>query len=167
MPVGFVMSVTPQISETDTVILSVRPTISRVIDFVQDPNPELVKVNVQSLVPQIQVREMDSILRIQSGQTAVLGGLIQDSVDVNKSGTPFLSELPSIGDLFSYRDNRISRSELVIFLRPRVIRNASLNGELADYREHMPEKLIYSGEPQRLTEPLKLPKAADPAAGDD
>lgn len=166
VPVGFVMSVTPQISETDTVILNVRPTISRVIDFINDPNPALAAFDVESRVPQIQVREMDSILRIQSGQTAVLGGLIQDSADVNKSGTPILSELPRIGDLFSYRDNRISRSELVIFLRPRVIRSASVNADLADYRAYMPGQQRISSEPERLTEPLKLPKPSSAASGD-
>lgn len=166
VPVGFVMSVTPQISETDTVILNVRPTISRVIDFVNDPNPALAAFDVESRVPQVQVREMDSILRIQSGQTAVLGGLIQDSADVNKSGTPLLSELPRIGDLFSYRDNRISRSELVIFLRPRVIRSASVTGDLADYRDYMPTQQRSSGEPQRLTEPFKLPTPSSQTPGD-
>ncbi|HEY9198330.1 MAG TPA: pilus (MSHA type) biogenesis protein MshL [Gammaproteobacteria bacterium] len=160
VPVGFVMSVTPQINETDTVILNIRPTISRVTSFVNDPNPALIAPNgrrTESSVPQIQVREMDSLLRINSGQTAVLGGLIQDSVDLNRSGTPVLSELPGIGDAFSYRDNTVSRNELVIFLRPRVIRDASLNGDLTDYQRYLPAQQPISSEPQRLTQPLRLP----------
>jgi MSHA biogenesis protein MshL len=154
VPVGFVMSVTPQINDTDTVILNIRPTISRVTSFVRDPNPSLAPFNIESSVPQIQVREMDSLLRINSGQTAVLGGLIQDSVDLNRSGTPVLSELPGIGDAFSYRDNRVSRSELVIFLRPRVIREASVGGELVDYQRYLPDRQRISAEPERLTERL-------------
>ncbi len=156
VPVGFVMSVTPQISETETVILNVRPTISRVTGFINDPNPSLAPFDIESRVPQIQVREMDSILRVQSGQTAVLGGLIQDSVDLNKSGTPGLSELPGVGELFSVRDNRVSRTELVIFLRPRVIRNASLARELADFRGYLPAAQPVGGDPQRLTPPPRL-----------
>jgi len=156
VPVGFVMSVTPQISETETVILNVRPTISRVTGFINDPNPSLAPFNIESRVPQIQVREMDSILRVQSGQTAVLGGLIQDSVDLSKSGTPGLSELPGVGELFSMRDNRVSRTELVIFLRPRVIRNASLNQELADFRDYLPAAQPVSGDPERLTPPPRF-----------
>lgn len=155
VPVGFVMSVTPQISDTDTVILNIRPTISRVTGFVQDPNPSLAPFNIESSIPQIQVREMDSLLRINSGQTAVLGGLIQDSVDLNRSGTPVLSELPGIGDAFSYRDNHVNRTELVIFLRPRVIREASLGGELADYQRYLPERQRITAEPERLTERLR------------
>jgi len=155
VPVGFVMSVTPQINDTDTVILNIRPTISRVTGFVQDPNPSLAPFNIESSIPQIQVREMDSLLRINSGQTAVLGGLIQDSVDLNRSGTPVLSELPGIGDAFSYRDNHVNRTELVIFLRPRVIREASLGGELADYQRYLPGRQRITAEPERLTERLR------------
>ncbi len=152
VPVGFVMSVTPQINDTDTVILNIRPTISRVISFVQDPNPALG--DVESSVPQIQVREMDSLLRINSGQTAVLGGLIQDAVDLSRVGTPVLSELPGIGDAFSYRNNRVSKTELVIFLRPRVIRDASVTSDLSDYQQYMPNQQQISSEPERLTKPL-------------
>ncbi len=153
IPVGFVMSVTPQISQSDTVTLNIRPTISRVTGFVNDPNPALAAFDVESRIPEIQVREMDSILRIQSGQTAVLGGLIQDGADLSKSGTPFLSEIPRFGELFSYRDNRVTRTELVIFLRPRVIRSASVNTELSDFQEYLPKRLELSGDPQRLTQP--------------
>ncbi len=157
VPVGFVMSVTPQINDTDTVILNIRPTISRVISYVRDPNPSLRLSNVESSIPQIQVREMDSILRINSGQTAVLGGLIQDGVDLSRSGTPVLSELPGIGDIFSYRNNNVSKTELVIFLRPRVIRDASVSGDLADYKSYLPEHQRRSSEPERLTKPLRIP----------
>lgn len=157
VPVGFVMSVTPQINETDTVILNIRPTISRVISYVRDPNPSLSDTGVESSVPQIQVREMDSLLRINSGQTAVLGGLIQDGVDLSRSGTPVLSELPGIGDAFSYRNNQVSKTELVIFLRPKVIRDASVSGDLSDYRRYLPEQQRRSAEPERLTQPLRLP----------
>ncbi|MBI5041510.1 MAG: hypothetical protein HZB57_10060 [Gammaproteobacteria bacterium] len=120
----------------------------------QDPNRSLG--DVESSVPQIQVREMDSLLRINSGQTAVLGGLIQDGVDLGRVGTPVLSELPGIGDAFSYRSNRVSKTELVIFLRPRVIRDASVSGDLADYQHYLPDQQPLSSEPQRLTQPLSL-----------
>ena len=80
VPVGFIMSLVPQISDTDTVVLNLRPTISRKIGDVADPNPSLAAAGVVSLVPVIQTREMESVLRVQSGQVAVLGGLMQDAV---------------------------------------------------------------------------------------
>ena len=73
------MSVVPQISETDTVVLNVRPTIRRKIGDVADPNPSARTAGVTSLMPVIQTREMESVLRVQSGQVAVLGGLMQDA----------------------------------------------------------------------------------------
>ena len=137
VPVGFVMSVTPQISREEAVTLNVRPTISRVTGFVNDPNPALALAGVTSQIPQIQVREMESVLRVRSGQIAVLGGLIQDSIQLNDQGIPGLTELDYVGDAFTYRNNKIKKSELVIFLRPRVI--ASIDQQLDTYTDYLPD----------------------------
>ncbi|HHH36513.1 MAG TPA: pilus (MSHA type) biogenesis protein MshL [Gammaproteobacteria bacterium] len=137
VPVGFIMSVTPQINREDMVILNVRPSISRVTGYVEDPNPALADADVVSRIPEIQVREMESILRIGSGQTAVLGGLIQDDVNLQDSGLPLLRRVPLVGRLFNYKHNNIRKSELVIFLRPRVIRNASIEDELSDFSGYL------------------------------
>lgn len=138
VPVGFVMSVTPQISADDEVTLNVRPTITRIVDSVEDPNPELHKQGVISRVPVIQAREMESVLKVQSGQVAVMGGLMQDSVDNAKDGIPWISSLPVVGNLFSYRNETASKTELVIFLRPVVVKDASIAGDFRDYRHLMP-----------------------------
>ncbi len=139
VPVGFVMSVTPYINEYDSVTLNIRPTISRVIDSVEDPNPAFKNADVISQVPVIQVREIESILTINSGDTAVIGGLMQDTVNDNDKGVPFLSDIPFIGSLFRYQDDLREKSELVIFIRPRVIRHASLNGDLSDFQKYLPK----------------------------
>ncbi len=140
VPVGFVMSVTPQISAEDEVTLNVRPTITRIVDYVEDPNPELSKQNVKSRVPVIQAREMESILKVQSGQVAVMGGLMQDSVDNKKDSIPLLGSVPVLGNLFSYRNETASKTELVIFLRPVVVKDASLAGDYRNYRYLMPPR---------------------------
>ena len=139
VPVGFIMSVTPYISADEVVTLNIRPTISRVIDSVNDPNPEFEKVGVVSEIPIIQVREIESILQVNSGDTAIIGGLMQDSVDDNKSGVPFLSAIPIIGGLFSYTDNSRVKSELVIFIKPVVINHASIATEVRDYKKYLPD----------------------------
>jgi len=136
VPVGFVMSVTPQISDSDDVTLNVRPTITRIVDYVKDPNPALV--NVPSQIPIIQAREMESIMRVASGQVAVMGGLMQDSVDNKKDGIPGLSSIPLVGNLFSYRNENSTKTELVIFMRPVVVKDASVNGDYKDYRYMLP-----------------------------
>lgn len=140
VPVGLVMSVTPQIGESGSVSLTVRPTISRRLRDVIDPNPDLARANVQNLVPEIQVREMESVLQVYSGNTIVLGGLMQDNVARNRDALPGLSKLPSpIGDAFSYRNEQVSKTELIIFIKPTVISNPSLDSdELKYFRRFLP-----------------------------
>jgi general secretion pathway protein D len=140
VPVGLVMSVTPQIGESGAVSLTVRPTISRRLRDVLDPNPDLAKANVQNLVPEIQVREMESVLQVFSGQTIVLGGLMQDNVRRDRDALPGLGKLPSpVGDAFSYRDEAVSKTELIIFIKPTVINNPSLDSdELKFFRRFLP-----------------------------
>ncbi len=138
VPVGFVMSVTPQIADSDEVTLNVRPTITRIVGYVQDPNPALADANVISRVPVIQAREIESILKVYSGDISVLGGLMQDSVDNAKDAIPGTNRLPIIGNLFSYRNEQVSKTELVIFIRPVVVKNASIDGDYKDYRYLLP-----------------------------
>ncbi|OEZ96427.1 pilus (MSHA type) biogenesis protein MshL [Duganella sp. HH101] len=138
VPVGFVMSVTPQISDTDEVTLNVRPTITRIVDYVTDPNPDLAKAGVKSQVPVIQARELESLMKVSSGQIAVMGGLMQDSVDNAKDGIPLLSSVPVLGELFSHRNEKTTKTELVIFMRPVVVKDASVNGDYKDYRYLLP-----------------------------
>jgi MSHA biogenesis protein MshL len=117
--------------------LNVRPTISRILGYVNDPSPALADAGVESRVPEVQVREVESILKVSSGQIAVLGGLMQDSVQKGTAGIPLLSCVPVLGNLFSYRDDTASKTELVIFLRPMIVRQASLDSELARYRDYL------------------------------
>ncbi len=141
VPIGFVMSVTPYIDENDVVTMNVRPTISRIVDRVEDPNPELARAGVTSEVPVIQVREIESMLKINNGDTAVIGGLMQDQVNKKTSGIPLLSSIPILGNLFSYTDDEYVKSELVIFIRPVVMHDASLTGDLSEYRQYLLEDI--------------------------
>ena len=147
VPVGLIMNLTPQISDNDIVTLNVRPTITSILSYVQDPNPSLRSAipgnSIQSLIPQTRTREMESILRVASGQTAVLGGLMEDSFVGTRNGLPNVSRIPVFGDLFSYRDDKSSKRELVIFLQPQVVRNASTDGDLANYRRLLPSSEFF------------------------
>jgi len=138
--VGVVMSVTPQINEDGRVSLTVRPTVTRLRPeqpFVEDPNPVLI---ISNLVPQIQVREMESVLMVGSGQTVVLGGLMQDDVRRGRQQLPGADELAAAGELFRFRDEQVSKSELLIFLRPIVVVNPSLESdELRFFQRFLPK----------------------------
>jgi general secretion pathway protein D len=136
VPVGVVMTVTPQINDGGNVNINVRPTVSRVLGYKSDPNPNL---KIESLVPEIQVREMESMLQILSGNTAVLGGLMQDDILTNNDRVPGLSKIPVLGKIFTGKNDANRKTELVIFLRPTVIANASLESdELANYKQYLP-----------------------------
>jgi MSHA biogenesis protein MshL len=134
VPVGFVMSVTPSIDESGMVTMDVRPTISRIIDYVDDPNPALAQAKVVSQIPEIQTREIESLLRVKSGDIAVMGGLMQDNINNTSDEIPGLGRIPYIGNLFKYKNDTHTKSELVIFLRPVMIRDASLEGDYHAYK---------------------------------
>lgn len=145
VPVGLVMAVTPQISANDEVTLTVRPTISQRIGDAIDPGPQLAaqvagatNPTVTNLVPIIRTREMESVLKLIDGQIAVLGGLMQDEVQTGDRQVPGLAKIPIIGDLiFNTDEFRTAKTELVVFLRPVIVRDPSINTDLQDYREFL------------------------------
>jgi len=147
VPVGFVMNVTPQIGDGRQVLLNIRPSISRIVGYVADPNPALKEAGVTSEIPVIRSREMESMLRIEDGNIAVMGGLMEDSVDNRDNGIPGLSRLPLIGGLFTERNDTAKKSELVVFLRPIIIRDASVAGDYAAFRNYLPDRGFLSQMP--------------------
>ena len=138
VPTGFTMSVTPQIDDSDTVLLNLRPSITRLLGFVNDPNPSLAAAGVTSRIPQLQTRELESVLKIGNNQIAVMGGLMQDEINNLTNGIPGLGRIPVAGNLFNNRDDTKKKTELVIFLRPVVIKDASIDGDFAAFRSSLP-----------------------------
>ncbi len=141
VPVGIVMSVTPQVGDNGRVSLTVRPTITRKVGDVEDPSPLLKQggLNISNKVPIIQVREMESLLQVQSGQTVILGGLIQDDSNNARDGLPGLSRPEGVGAAFGQHERVSSQTELVIFLRPIVVANPTLESqELRQFQRLLP-----------------------------
>ncbi len=137
VPVGFVMSITPAIDDDDNVLLHVRPTISRITGYIDDPNPSLAEAGTVSRIPEIEVQEMESLLRLHDGQIGIIGGLMQDNEKRRTQGVAGLSNIPYVGQLFSFHDDDVSKSELVIFIRPTLVRNVSLDADLDQYRSYL------------------------------
>lgn len=130
VPLGLVMSLTPQINENGQVTLNVRPTVTSQVGETLDPNPALAVTNppLKNAIPVVEIREIESVLQLQSGQTAILGGLIKDEIRRKRSQVPGVGNT-AIGDLFALRDEQAIKTELVIFLRPTIVTNPSLDGE--------------------------------------
>ena len=151
--IGFFMSLTAQISDDDTVTLNVRPSISSISELKQDPNPALT--TVKNFVPQIRTREIESMLRVQSGDIAVLGGLMEDRQDNKDGRIPGLGDIPFLGELFNTRNNSSAKSELVILLRPTVIKDASINGDYSSFKDTLPGKDFFT--PAQVFQPFSVP----------
>ena len=141
--VGVVLGVTPQINEDGRVTLTVRPTVSRLLGTgKQDPNPSLCQngVCIENRVPEVQVREMESVLQVISGQTVILGGLMEDDAQFVREQIPVLGNVPEIGEAFRFRNERVQKRELVIFIRPTVVTNPSLESdELKFFQRYLPQ----------------------------
>jgi general secretion pathway protein D len=172
--VGFIMNVTPQIGDADSVLLNVRPSISRIVGNVADPNPSLAAPcgaagaglagcgSITSNIPVIQTREMESLINVNSGQIAVMGGLIQDRVNDLEDSVPGANRLAGIGRLFENKNLTSTKTELVVFMRPIIIRDASINGDYRGYRTFLPDDNFMAapnpGKPPLLGDPQGSPR---------
>jgi len=143
VPIGFTMSVTPQINDSDTVLLNLRPSISHLLGYVNDPSPTLAAAGVTSKIPQTQTREMESLLKIENNQIAVLGGLMEDQVNKLTDEVPLLAGIPILGNLFQNRNDTTTKTELVIFLRPVVVKSASVDADYSEFRSSLPDQNFF------------------------
>ena len=137
VPVGFLMNVTAQIGDDDEITLNLRPSVSRITSYANDPNPALAAFNITNRIPEIQTREFESIMKVRDGETAVLGGLMQDEQAGATDQIPGIGNIPLAGELFKLRSNQSNKSELVIFLRPTILRDASINGDASFIRSQL------------------------------
>lgn len=115
--VGIVLDVLPQISAGNIITMSVRPAVTSVVKTDSLTLPD----GTTAEAPEISRREGDTMARLRDGETMVIGGLMQTSINKQVSGVPVLKDLPVIGGLFRHVSNTETRSELVVFLTPTVI----------------------------------------------
>lgn len=151
--VGLVMTVTPQISDSNSITLNVRPSITSISNYVSDPSPELRDATgerIENRIPEIKTREMESVMRVEDGEIAVLGGLMQERAEYNTGRIPGAGAIPLFGEIFTSRNNLVGKSELVIFLRPVVIRDPSVNGDYRRLRDSLPTDGMFTPPPRAL-----------------
>ena len=135
---GIALDVTPQISQQDDVTLHVHPSISEVVD--QQKTVTVGNVTQQLPLALSTVRESDSIVRAKSGQVVVIGGLMQETSNDQDAKTPILGDLPGVGGLFTHKKQASVKSELVILLKPVVVKSADeWNDELLKTRGNVRE----------------------------
>jgi general secretion pathway protein D len=112
---GVILKVLPHVNANGTVQLEVDQEISNVVN---------ANSSQPTLTPTISERRVHSTVAVTSGQTVLLGGLISDNDQKTQSGIPGLSEIKVLGGLFGTTDNTKQRSEIIIFIKPQLVRNS-------------------------------------------
>jgi general secretion pathway protein D len=111
---GIVLRIVPRINVNGNVRLDVEQEISNVTN----------NANAQTLTPTLSERRVKSSISVASGQTVLLAGLISEQQQGGRSGVPILDQVPFLGDAFSTTNKAKTRTELIIFIRPQIIRDS-------------------------------------------
>lgn len=138
VPEGILVNVQPSINLDDgTISMAVRPSVTRIVNRIQDPAIQFVTASagitgVSSEIPEVNVQEIDSVIKVNSGQAVVMGGLLQDRAEMHENGVPGLSEVPMVGALFRQHSDQQQKTELVIFLKATILDTPSASVQDTD-----------------------------------
>ena len=111
---GIIMRVQPRVNSNGSVLLNIDQEISAV---------PLESNSSTSLTPTITERKVSSQISVVSGQTVLLAGLIQDQLEKTREGIPVLNQIPYLGAAFGTSGKSDARTELIIFIKPQIIRD--------------------------------------------
>ena len=110
---GIILRVIPRVSPNGNVRLDVEQEIS-----------QATNATASTLTPTVSQRKVKSSVSVANGQTVLLAGLIQEKTELDRGGIPLLDQIPKVGDLFAHQTKNVVRTELIIFIRPQIIRDA-------------------------------------------
>jgi MSHA biogenesis protein MshL len=129
---GIALDVTPQIDGNGEVILHVHPSVTST-----DEQTKVIKLGNEEIILPLaksSVRESDTIILAKSGEIVVIGGLIETRKVELESKTPFLGDIPFMGELFKSKSETTQKKELVIMLKPIVVGQDTWKNQLQDAR---------------------------------
>ena len=113
-PVTTALSIVPRINEDNSITTLIQPQVSDIIKLI--PDPEFGEI------PQVSTRSLTTMLRVNDGETIVMGGLVTRKTSTAVTRVPLLSKIPILGDLlFTRRSTSVDDTQLLIFLTPRVL----------------------------------------------
>jgi MSHA biogenesis protein MshL len=134
---GIALDVTPQIDENDSIILHLHPSVSVVAEKQKSINLGSLG-NFQLPLAASTVNESDSVVRVQDGNIVAIGGLMKQQQSSNHSGLPGAVEQPVVGTLFGQKARSGTKSELVILLKPTIIRGErGWQSDVAEVQERL------------------------------
>ena len=142
---GIILRVLPRANANGNVVLDIEQEISSV-----------AAGSVGSLTPTISQRRVKSSIAVASGQTVLLAGLISETENKQRQGIPLLDSIPGVGDAFSHQTNSRARTELILFIRPTVIKDAVDAHVIAEeMRSKMNSRLVGTSVPVVVVDPPK------------
>jgi MSHA biogenesis protein MshL len=134
---GIALDVTPQIDENDSIILHLHPSVSVVAEKQKNINLGSLG-SFQLPLAASTVNESDSVVRVQDGHIVAIGGLMKQQQSTNNSGLPGAVDSPVLGSVFGQRARASSKSELVMLLKPTIIRGESgWQSDMAEVQERL------------------------------
>ncbi len=127
IPEGVLINVQPSINlENRTISMFVRPTVTNIVGTVPDPSVAFIGGGaVLSEIPEVNVQEIDTVVKVNSGQPIVMGGLLQDRVVDTQESVPVAGEIPVFGNLFRKKGDLVTKTELVVFLKATILNSGS------------------------------------------
>lgn len=123
---GVILHVTPRVNRSGEVMMDVSQEVSDVVPTSSS--------HIDS--PTIEERKIASAVVVQDGETIALGGLITKTKSHSRSGLPFISDVPVLGDLFSSTDDSASKTELMVIITPHVVENMKKARSITEELRH-------------------------------
>jgi len=143
---GIILRVLPRANSNGNVVLDIEQEISSV-----------AAGSAGSLTPTISQRRVKSSIAVASGQTVLLAGLISETENKQRQGIPILDSIPGVGDAFSHQTNTRARTELILFIRPTVVKDAVDASVIAEeMRSKMNSRLVGTSNPVVVVDPPKV-----------
>ena len=140
---GIILRVLPRANANGNVVLDIEQEISSV-----------ASASTGSLTPTISQRRVKSSIAVASGQTVLLAGLISETEDKQRQGIPILDSIPGVGDAFAHQINKRGRTELILFIRPTLVRDAIDASVIAEeMRTKMNSRLVGTSNPVVVVDP--------------
>jgi general secretion pathway protein D len=145
---GIILRVLPRANATGNIVLDIEQEISNV-----------AAGSAQSLTPTISQRRVKSSISVTSGQTVLLAGLISETENKTRQGIPLLDSIPGVGDAFSHQQGLRTRTELILFIRPTVLKDAVDASVIAEeMRSKMNSRLVGTSNPVVVLPAPQVPR---------
>jgi general secretion pathway protein D len=145
---GIILRVLPRANANGNIVLDIEQEISNV-----------AAGSGASLTPTISQRRVKSSIAVTSGQTVLLAGLISETENKQRQGIPLLDSIPGVGDAFSHQNTARARTELILFIRPTVIKDAVDAHVIAEeMRSKMNSQLVGTSNPVVVLPAPKVPR---------